>query len=210
MLDLEPLSLIATLDEKTLFYDCEIKNLIEPWEGYKSCKGWQDFKGMGIAVIGTFSLEKGYYCFFDSELKDFENFAQSFEQVVGFNSINFDDRLLLANGVRIQTNYDLLEKVRYASGQPRKYVRGLTRAGYSLEALAKANLRFAKTGSGALAPKLWQEGRIGQVIDYCLNDVKILVHLFKKRNFLIDPTNGSHLNLLLNPKSTLSSCSKHT
>ena len=28
-----------------------------------------------------------------------------------------------------------------------------------------------KTGEGALAPKLWKEGKLGSVIDYCLNDV---------------------------------------
>lgn len=37
-----------------------------------------------------------------------------------------------------------------------------------------------KSGNGELAPILWQDGKHQQVIDYCLNDVKLLRSLYFK------------------------------
>jgi hypothetical protein len=65
-----------------------------------------------------------------------------------------------------------------------------------LAKLGQAN-GFPKTGSGELAPKLWQDGRFQDVIDYCLNDVKItneILHLGLKGK-LIDPNTGRPLTL---------------
>jgi hypothetical protein len=91
--------------------------------------------------------------------------------------------------------YDLLCEVRAASGQPRQYTPRVTRGGYSLDALAKANLEISKSGRGDLAPKLWQRGEYGAVIDYCLRDVMLTKRLFEKRTHLVDPTDGSSLCL---------------
>ena len=84
----------------------------------------------------------------------------------------------------------------YVTGQPPFYIPRKTRAGYSLDALALANLGQAKTGHGALAPELWQQGRYHEVIRYCLNDVWLTKQLFDKRKSLIDPTNGEKLCLM--------------
>ena len=37
-----------------------------------------------------------------------------------------------------------------------------------------------KTGNGAHAPIWYQEGKLGKVIDYCLNDVRVETKLFMK------------------------------
>jgi hypothetical protein len=115
--------------------------------------------------------------------------------IVGFNSSGFDDRLCQAHGIKIKTDFDLLTQVRVASGQPREYVSGVTRKGYSLQNLAIANLKEKKTGTGKLAPVLWQKGRKKEVIDYCLNDVGLLKKLYFKflRGQLYDPSNGRRL-----------------
>jgi hypothetical protein len=65
---------------------------------------------------------------------------------------------------------------------------------YSLDAIARAN-GYAKTGNGALAPQLWQDGKYREVIDYCLNDCQITRKLFLKykNGELIDPNNGKIL-----------------
>ena len=95
----------------------------------------------------------------------------------------------------METEYDLLCEVRLASGQPALYTPGETRAGYNLDALALANLGKAKTGHGALAPALWQQGKYHEVIRYCLNDVMLTKALFDRRATLIDPTDGADLCL---------------
>ena len=181
---------------KKLFYDCEIANCIpstyeENDPNYKYCDGWHDFKGMGIAVIGVYLDWVDKYLSFEiHELAEFAAIANSVDEIIGFNSINFDDNLLQANGINIKTTFDLLCQVRIAAGMPPHFVRGVTRGGYSLGAIATANLDYTKTGSGELAPKLWQDGKRQQVIDYCLNDVKLLVDLYRLDQ-LVDPTDGS-------------------
>ena len=83
------------------------------------------------------------------------------------------------------------------SGQPAQYVQGLTRAGYSLDAIAQANNLGAKTGHGAEAPKLWKQGKYQEVIDYCKNDVLItrrLLDLLESDRVIIDPTTGENLD----------------
>jgi len=194
-----------------LIYDCEIEKLIpsrnEPIEpNFKYCKGWTDYEGMGISVIGYLAIDYG--CISTGHV-DFSNEKSMLEPIlnrfktrvkqsvaIGFNSRNFDDRLLAANGIEIETRYDLLEQVRIAAfGSPRwqDTPKGRT---YKLDAIAQAN-GMAKTGSGELAPKLWQLGKKQEVIDYCKNDVKLTYDLMKLglQGRLIDPNTGEYLKI---------------
>lgn len=178
-----------------LIYDTEIQNCIPDRDGWKSpnyrhCDGWHDFEGMGISVIGCWTDKYGYDCFLGSQTSQFQKLVDEADEVVGFNSISFDDRLLAANGVRIQTTYDLMREVRRAAGEP---LTGPCTRGYNLNRLAGSNLGKWKTGEGSLAPKLWQDGKFREVIDYCLNDVQILKELYEKRACLIDPVYSDDL-----------------
>ena len=186
-------------DSKILFYDCEIARCIpdkyeENLEGYEYCSGWSDFANMRVACVGVF-WNNQYLSFFEDTLPAFQEIVNQAETIVGFNSVSFDDELMEANGIKIKTTYDLLCEVRVASGQPPFYTPGLTRGGYNLDAIAAANLGKKKTGSGALAPILWQQGKKDEVVAYCLNDVELAVNLYFRRHNLIDPTNGSILKL---------------
>ncbi len=208
---------------KILMYDCEIIKCIPPRNedqkdpNLEYCKGWKDFKGMGISVIGTwrnfatlnpFGTYEAFVndveanpCETVNDMLRFRGLIKQANQIIGFNSISFDDNLIRANGIDIQTTEDLLQTVRISSGQPKKYVKGTTRKGYSLKALAGANLRYNKSLTGELAPVAWQKGRRKEVIEYCLNDVKLLKNLYFKfygklsfrRKGLIDPTNKKTL-----------------
>lgn len=185
---------------KTLFYDCEIVNCIPPKNGCKNprftyCKGWDDYKGMGISVIGCYTSWHGYHAISAGNLEIFQALVNKADEIIGFNSISFDDKLCRANDINITTTIDLLCEVRKLAGMPPHYVKGITRGGYSLECLAMENLCEGKSGTGKLAPELWQLGKKDEVIAYCLNDVKLLVELYKlyKRGLLFDPTTGEPL-----------------
>lgn len=200
-----------------------IMNVREPIDRrYSYCGGWRDFEGMGISVVGTWrNYDLRYHrerCItLPRPLGKYEAFVNSSnviglslfalyefdylqrllwgaDVVVGFNSIAFDDKLMCANGLEVTTTYDLLCETRIAVGQPPHYTRGVTTGGYSLANLAQAN-GMTKTGTGALAPMLWQDGKKQQVIDYCLNDVKLLHDLYwrKQNGMLRDPVSGKLL-----------------
>ena len=195
-----------------IVYDCEIIKCIPPRDGIRNddlayCDGWHDYEGMGISVIGAYDYVTGQLkAYIDSEMvpdlpncsvfQDFEHLVREREHVIGFNSLSFDDKLCQTYGIQVGTTYDLLCEVRVSSGQPPFYIPRKTRAGYNLDALALANLGQAKTGHGALAPELWQQGRYHEVVRYCLNDVWLTKQLFDKRKSLIDPTNGEQLCLM--------------
>lgn len=99
----------------------------------------------------------------------------------------------------VRTEEEIIDGVKYhrvaAFGSPRwqDTPPGFT---YSLGALGAAN-GFPKTGTGELAPKLWQEGRKNDVADYCRNDVKVTYRLLQRgiKGELIDPNTGKFLKL---------------
>ena len=201
-----------------LVYDCEIIKCIPDKyspnnPNYEYCEGWGDFENMGISVIACCDIdsEKLYYFSdfyndnpdhnyigkiykFPDVFVDFDSDSFDIPEYWGFNSRNFDDRLCQSNSINIKTDYDFLEMVRlsaYGSSDWHEQPPGFS---YKLSALAEAN-GLAKTGTGELAPQMWQQGRYKEVIDYCLNDVLITAKLIKKfgQLKLIDPNTGKVL-----------------
>ena len=74
-----------------------------------------------------------------------------------------------------------------------------THNGFTLNSFAEANYGMGKTGNGGLAPVLWQQGKRGEVIDYCLNDVYLTKLLFDKiirfQILFHERAKNGHLNL---------------
>lgn len=184
-----------------LIYDCEIIKCIPDKNGLRKsgleyCKGWDDHVNMGISLIGAWlSWDNSIRIYPSSAFNAFQDAVNHAELIVGFNSISFDDKLCQANGIEISTDYDLLSEVWAAAGMPRQYTYGVTRAGYRLENLAWANLGKGKSGSGELAPELWQRGKEWEVARYLTDDILITKAIFQRRSQLIDPTDKSILCL---------------
>jgi hypothetical protein len=187
-----------------LIYDIKILKAIPSGdliEGIEYCGGCRDFDNMGISVIGyQWNDESPKYCSSAMELLDVVVDRVGMEKsihLVGFNSRSFDDELLKANNVEsLNTTYDLLEKVRVAAGFAADYQSVPKEFSYKLDTIARAN-GMAKTGTGANAAILWQQGKKQQVIDYCLNDVVITSQLLDLglEGRLIDPNTGNKLQL---------------
>ena len=186
---------------KILIYDCEIIKAVPidykneaPIEGIKYCKGWDDHKNMGISVIGCYSnWDKETRAFINEHdfdkamyhgsypLKQFQKMLNMCDVLVGFNNQHFDDNLIKANGFTIPdkvVNYDILVEMWRAVGIQPPFVFP-THAGYSLKQTCEANGLPPKTGDGGNAAIMWQRGKYQEVIDYCLNDIKITTELFR-------------------------------
>ncbi|MCC3459789.1 MAG: hypothetical protein EAZ73_09070 [Oscillatoriales cyanobacterium] len=202
---------------KGIVYNCEILRCIPPkgieivsldvgedyfnrfGDRYQYCGGWKDFENMGIAVICAIELESDRtYTFVHPNVTHFQELVYSTQKIgskiCGFNSANFDDVLCAANSIAVATNFDLLEQVRFAAYGSTNWQDCPKGHSYKLDAIARAN-GFAKTGSGELAPKLWQQGKCQEIIHCCTNDVRItkeLILLFIKHK-LKDPNTGRTL-----------------
>jgi hypothetical protein len=161
-----------------IVYDCEIQNAIpvknkEPIRGIKYCKGWRDFEGMGIACIAAYDYDEDVTRVFCSDnLVEFQELVMGTDVVVGYHNWNFDDPLVEAFGVMIpeKKSYDLYKEIYKAHG----YTPAQRKGGLKLGDVARVNLNGRdKTDDGAMAPFNWQNGKIGTVIDYCIQDVML-------------------------------------
>lgn len=198
-----------------LIYDCEIIKAVPVdyknqalIEGIEYCEGWKDFDNMGISVIGAYlSWEKEFIAFTDElnidksskvlPLSYFQDALNKADILVGFNHLSFDNNLIKANNFEIPStirHYDILVEMWNAVGLGTEFVYPHS-AGFSLDQTCKVNGIGEKSGTGANAAILWQRGKYQEVIDYCLNDVKLTLELLRN----IQENDG----WILNPKTKI-------
>lgn len=194
---------------KAILYDCEIVKAIPNRDGSKLdgieyCAGWRDFANMGVSVTGVYDYVDGRYrVFCKDNIAEFAKLISERDLCVGFNSIPFDNELLKASGWPYplpEKCYDLLREI-WAANNLGPEFNFKTHGGYGLDAVCEKNFGSRKSGEGALAPVLWQQGKIGAVIDYCLNDCLLEKQLFDaalRGDTIKNPKGGPDL-LLRNP-----------
>ena len=106
--------------------------------------------------------------------------------LVGFRSNKFDLPIL-----NLEFGLDLLEYPRVDLSDEVEINAGRL---VSLDALAKTNLGVGKNGSGIMAPKMYWDGEIEKLKNYCLQDVKITKELYdlaKDKKELLVPSKQS-------------------
>lgn len=196
---------------KALIYDIEIVKAIPERSGTRDldieyCAGWQDHANMGISVCGGFETETNRYRVFCTDnLHEFALAVERADVLVGFNNIAFDNAVIRAAWqpvVKLPKNweaksYDLLREIWLGAGLAPEF-NYKTHGGYGLDAVCEKNFGTKKSGDGALAPKMWQRGMIGNVIDYCLNDITLTKQLFDRvlmNGVIISPKDGKTISI---------------
>ena len=190
-----------------IIYDCEIIKAVPPndgvgrMQGIEYCEGWRDFANMGVSVTGVYDYgERRYRVFCKDNLAELAKLIAERDLCVGFNSIPFDNALLLASQwptPPAEKSYDLLRETWLADGLGPEF-KYPSHIGYSLDQICEGNFGMRKSGNGAFAPVLWQQGRIGEVIDYCLNDVRMTKAFFDcvmRGDTITSPVTGKDLLL---------------
>ncbi len=171
-----------TLD--TLVFDIETQNFFTDPD-----VGWDNFDALKISVVGVYSyLEDRYYCYEEHEMDKLAELFNDARRIVGFSMNRYDVPVLnnyfqrLKNGPKLweMERVDLLEEIEMATGQR-----------VSLDRLASANLGMNKTHHGSEAIALYRDGKMEELKEYCVNDVKLtkeLYDLYRKQNFLLMPS----------------------
>lgn len=145
--------------------------------------GRDNFEGLNISVIGVYSYNKDAYATYEEhELEQFSEELKNAGLVVGFAIKRFDLPVMnrYFNFDVMGVPYlDILDEIELASGKR-----------VSLELLAQQNLGYGKSGKGLDAPILFAAGKMQELKDYCLQDVKVtkdVYDLAKKQGYLMVP-----------------------
>lgn len=167
----------------TLVFDIETQNFFTDPD-----VGWDNYAALKISVVGVYSyLEDRYYCYEEKEMDALADLFRDAKRIVGFSMNRYDIPVLNNYFQRIKgaprlwemERVDLLEEIEMATGSR-----------VSLDRLAGANLGTGKTHHGSEAGALYREGKIEELKEYCLNDVKLtkeLYDLYRKNNSLLVP-----------------------
>lgn len=188
---------------ETLVFDIETQNFFTDPE-----VGWDNFEALKISVVGIYSYAQDkYFCFEEHEVEKIAELFEKSSRVVGFGSNRYDIPVLNAYfrkkgrgllNIWDKEKIDLLEEIEIISGQR-----------ISLNKLAIANLGEGKIRHGSEAIQLYREGRIDELKEYCLSDVKLtkkLYDLYRERKYLFVPDkNGNLVKLFFNQESALNS-----
>lgn len=167
--------------QRIAVFDLEIKNTIESLPN-----GWRDHDKMGISVLCLYDYVTGRYRVFDDATRaECVGILNDYDVVVGYNTVGFDWKVLDATWprpaevARDSRDFDVLRELWKSLGLDPDNFNPRTHGGYKLDDVAAETLGMRKSGDGALAPKLWQQGRIAELHDYCLEDVRIERTLFE-------------------------------
>src|SRR6185436_3777969 len=84
---------------------------------------------------------------------------------------------------RISRDFDILREIWLSLHLDPNHFEPRTHGGYKLDDVAWDTIRMRKTANGATAPLMFQEGRMADLVDYCIEDVRIERTLFE---FVVD------------------------
>lgn len=187
-------------DKNIAVFDLEIQKRID-----QCSRGWSSHDEMGISVLCLFDYREQRYRVFDgNNAAEAIKILHTYDLVVGFNIVNFDWKVIKASWAdlcksavpRTSRDYDILREIWIAKGLNPDVFRPETHGGYKLDDVAFDTIGLRKSGDGALAPVLFQEGRLSELYDYCIRDVQIEKELFEfvaKHGYVI--RGGRQINL---------------
>jgi DEAD/DEAH box helicase domain-containing protein len=168
----------------TIVFDIETQNFFTDPD-----VGRDNFGALKISVVCAYSYaEDKYFSFEENEMPAAAQLFNGAGRIVGFSSNRYDVPVL--NGyfqkLRLPTEnlwkkerIDLLEEIELATGDR-----------ISLSRLAEANLGEKKEQGGAEAVALYREGKMDELKEYCLKDVRLtreLYDLYEKQHYLMVP-----------------------
>jgi len=149
--------------------------------------GRDNFRALEISVVGLYSYNKDEYIAYDvNEMNELGGRLKDAGLVVGFATNRFDLPVMARYfdfDIFVVPSLDILDEIELASGKR-----------ISLDLLAHENLGYGKTGKGMDAPILYAEGKIKELKEYCLNDVKVTKELYdlaNKQGYLMVPQRSS-------------------
>ncbi len=155
---------------------------LETKKDFREVGGRKKLELLGVSVVGIYDYtDNQYKSFEEHRLHDLENILTSAALIIGFNIKEFDFLVLQS----------YLKRINFNSVSALDIMEDITRyAGYrvSLDSVAQATLKESKSGDGLMALRLFNEGKLDELKQYCLNDVRLTKEIYEfglKNNFIL-------------------------
>jgi len=149
---------------RKITFDLETKNFFQD-------VGSNDPTDLDISVVCIHdSLTDQYLSFLETDFNKLWPIIEQADMLITWNGDHFDIPLLnkyYPGDLTKIKSLDLMKEVQKVLGRRLK-----------LDTVAEATVGMNKTGAGADAMILWQNGEIDKLISYCINDVKLTKELY--------------------------------
>lgn len=128
-------------------------------------------EGLRVSVVCVYySGDDSWESYTEDRLPELFSKLEGVDGIVGYNTIGFDIPVLnayYAGDLLKIPQIDMLDRIRQSLGFRLK-----------LDTVAAATVGAKKSAHGLQAVQWWKEGRVQDVIDYCMQDVKVTKEVF--------------------------------
>jgi len=171
-----------------LFFDTEaLATKKDEWS-------WDQYRTVaGISIACTIDMVglPAFYTVTDSapyHILDFADMLEEADELVSYNGISYDIPVLATavdRAIKVRQHVDLYAQIRQALGGTR-----WPKGSWTLDRVARDTLNVGKSASGAFAPMLWRERRLGELATYVHRDVWLTRALWmhiREKGWVLDP-----------------------
>lgn len=127
---------------------------------------------LSVSLVGIYRYETDTYeTFLESELPKLWPILEHAERLIGFNTHGFDFPILehyYPGTFKSFSSLDIMAELERALGHR-----------VSLDNVARGTIGHTKISDGLQAIRLWHEGRLEELKEYCLNDVKLTRRVYE-------------------------------
>jgi len=146
-------------------FDIETQNTFDDVGGYFPEK-------LDVSVVcAYFYADDSWRSYTIDKMQELLKDLESADCLIGYNSIGFDVPVLnkyYAGDLLKIPQLDMLDKIRQSLGYRIK-----------LDDVASATIGQGKSAHGLQAVQWWKEGKVQEIIDYCMQDVKVTKEVFE-------------------------------
>jgi len=153
-------------DRTEIVLDIETQNTFQDVGAYKASL-------LKISVVGVYFYETDTFeSFLEADLPKLWPRLERSSRIIGYNLFGFDypcmQTYYTGNIMNLPT-VDILLEIEKRLGFRIK-----------LDTVAQATLGMGKSGDGLQAVRFWKEGKIDELKDYCLQDVRVTRDIYEK------------------------------
>ena len=145
---------------------------LETKKSFDDVGGRDNFHLLEVSLVGVYDYASDRFMTFEEhELGELEKLLLKSDRVIGFNTKNFDYAVLqphVSINLKALPSLDILEEIAKILGHR-----------VSLDSIATSTLKMQKTGDGLKAIRLYREGKIKELADYCLQDVRLTRDIYE-------------------------------